>query len=184
MASSSDCPIVRYEFWNGQTSRKKKYLSYEGLVTTKHNPCLWTNVGAVCSECCSSVKQLTKEEEQDVAATTSSCPSCKPWRGVYTLASEVLDRWEAGNLDDTDLLHHLRYVAYGVGKRTFDNTEVVWPGNLTPTHRPKLSVEREDGSKYTIRFEKNKDEGDGGCEDPTRGWTATREQGATFYWPL
>ena len=184
MASSPDCSMVRYEFWNGQTSRKKKYIIYEGLVTIKHNPCLWTNVGVVCTECCSSEKQLSKKEEEDETATpTRSCSSCKPWRGVYTLASEVLDRWEAGVLDDTDLLHHLRYVAYGIGKRAFDNAEVVWPGNLTSTHRPKLSVEREDGSKYTLRFARN-DDNDDGRKDPTRGWTATREEGATFYWPL
>ena len=44
-------PTIRYEFWNGQTSKKKKYNQYEGLVTTKHNPCLWTNIGAVCEDC-------------------------------------------------------------------------------------------------------------------------------------
>lgn len=31
--------IIRIEFWNGQLDKKGN------LVKTKHNPCLWTNVG-------------------------------------------------------------------------------------------------------------------------------------------
>ena len=166
--------IIRYEFWNGQTSRKKKYVQYEGLVTTKHNPCLWTNVGAICEDCIQNNEEWNKEE-----AGSKCCTSCKPWRGVYTSASEILDQWKRGELDDTELLHHLRFVAYGIGKREFDNTEVIWPGNLTSCHRPKLSVESEDGSVYTIRFTKDEDD-----SDATRGWKATQEEGASFYWPL
>ena len=166
---------IRYEFWNGQTSRKKKYAQYEGLVTTKHNPCLWTSVGTVCEDCSrQDINQPSKNESEPTL-----CTNCKPWRGVYVSASEVLDKWEKGELNDTDFLHHLRYVAYGIGKREFDNAEVVWPGNLTTEHRPKLSVERDDGSIYTIRFVN-----EGNDDDPIHGWTATRDEGATFYWTL
>ena len=170
-------PIIRYEFWNGQTSQKKKYVQYEGLVTTKHNPCLWTNVGAICEDCIQRNKERNRNEEE--AGPTTCCTSCKPWRGVYTSASEVLCQWERGELNDTELLHHLRFVAYGIGKREFDDTAVIWPGNLTSCHRPKLSVEKEDGSLYTIRFTKDEDD-----KDATRGWKACREEGATFYWSL
>lgn len=160
---------IRYEFWNGQTSKKKKYSQHDGLVTTNHNPCLWTNVGVVCDDC------ANRSEREE-----GSCfASCKPWRGVHDSASRILDRWEQGELSDTCFLHHLRFVAYGLGKRDFQNSEVVWPGNLTTKHRPKLSVERENGSLCTIRFLMAED-----STDPTCGWTASREEGATFYWPL
>lgn len=94
-------------------------------------------------------------------------------------AAKVLAQWEEGVLNDTEFLHHLRYVAYGIGKREFNNTEVVWPGNMTAEHRPKLSVECEDGSVYTIRFVKIDSDA-----DPTSGWTAQRTDGASFYWDL
>ena len=68
-------------------------------------------------------------------------------------------------------------MVYGIGKREFDDTAVIWPGNLTSC--TKLSVEREDGSIYTIRFTKDEDD-----KDATRGWKACREEGATFYWSL
>ena len=66
-------------------------------------------------------------------------------------------------------------MAYGIGKREFDDTAVI----SRPYLVPKLSVEREDGSIYTIRFTKDEDD-----KDATRGWKACREEGATFYWSL
>ena len=54
--------MIRIEFWNGLISSKKKYEKYGGLVTTKHNPCLWSNVAI---------------EEN-------------PWRNVYNKAIEYL----------------------------------------------------------------------------------------------
>ena len=51
-------------------------------------------------------------------------------RGVH-FSLEVLCQWERGELNDTELLHHLRFVVYGIGKREFDDTAVIWPGNLT-----------------------------------------------------
>ena len=60
-----------------------------------------------------------------------------------------------------------------------ESLTIPWPGNLTSCHRPKLSVEREDGSIYTIRFTKDEDD-----KDATRGWKACQEEGATFYWSL
>ena len=63
-------------------------------------------------------------------------------------------------------------MAYGIGKREFDDTAVI----SRPYLVPKLSVEREDGSIYTIRFTKDEDD-----KDATRGWKACQEEGATFY---
>ena len=107
--------MIRIEFWNGQTSKKEKYKPYGGLVTTLHNPCLWTNV-----------------LEDD-----------KPWRKVYKKAIEYINDWKLKKIDPTELLDSLRYVAYGYNdngndKRYFDDTEVIWPGNLTIHHKPKL----------------------------------------------
>jgi hypothetical protein len=50
---------------------------------------------------------------------------------------------EIYKIDDTELLHSVRYVAYGYNingpdKRGFDDKEVIWPGNLTTSHRPRL----------------------------------------------
>ena len=51
---------MRVEFWNGHlASRTGRH------VTTKHNPCLWTNVG-----------------EED-----------KPWRSSYPEALTAVDQW-------------------------------------------------------------------------------------------
>lgn len=83
--------LIRIEFWNGQLDKKGF------LVKTKHNPCLWTNVGV----------------EQ------------KPWRAVYKEAIVVLQKYFKKEISDTDFLHHLRFVAYGLGKRDFDDKEVV-----------------------------------------------------------
>jgi len=50
-------------------------------------------------------------------------------------------------------LHGLRHDAYGIGKRSYDDKEVVWPGNLTALHEPKIIVDDETTpAKYTIYF--------------------------------
>jgi hypothetical protein len=122
--------MIRIEFWNGQTSNKPKYAQYGGLVTTKHNPCLWTNIS-----------------EDD-----------KPWRKVYKKAIEYIDDWKLKKIDDTELLHSLRYVAYGYSidgndKRFFDDTEVIWYGNLTIGHKPKLVYVNEiSKEEFTLYF--------------------------------
>jgi hypothetical protein len=122
--------MIRIEFWNGQTSNKPKYNKYDGLITTKHNPCLWTNVN------------------DDI----------KPWRKVYGKAIEYINDWKLKNIDDTQLLHSLRYVAYGYSidgnhKRSFDDTEVIWYGNLTHNHKPKLVYKNElTNEEFTLYF--------------------------------
>ena len=93
-------------------SNKKKYEQYEGLVTTDHNPCLWTNISY----------------------------ESKPWRNVYNKALEYLNDWKENKINDTELLHSLRYVAYGYNnegddKRNYDDEEVIWYGNLTIKHK-------------------------------------------------
>ena len=142
--------MIRIEFWNGQTSKKLKYNQYGGLVTTKHNPCLWTNV-----------------LEND-----------KPWRKVYEKTIEYVNDWKLKKLDDTVLLHSLRYVAYGYSydgddKRSFNDTEVIWPGNLTNNHKPKL-VYKNDFTKeeFTLYFYFDN------C------WKINIENKTDFYWTL
>ncbi len=73
------------------------------LDKTKHNPCLWTNAGV---------------EE-------------KPWRASYKEALKVIKKNNNKELNDTDFLHNLRYIAYGLCKRDFNDTSVVWWRNMT-----------------------------------------------------
>ena len=120
--------MIRIEFWNGLMSSKKKYEKYDGLVTTKHNPCLWSNV---------SIGE-------------------KPWRNVYNKAIEYVSEWKLNKINATQLLHYLRYVAYGynnsgIDKRPYDNIDVIWPGNLTTKHKPKLVIKNGDVN-YTLYF--------------------------------
>lgn len=151
--------MIRIEFFNGQTSTKSKYIKTGGLVTTSHNPCLWTNV-----------------EEIN-----------KPWRKVYTKAIEYIQDWMEKKINSTELLHSLRYVAYGyndVGddKREFNDITVIWPGNLTVLHRPKLVYSNEiTGENFTMYFFF-----DGGEEsDPTKNhWAIRIENQTEFYWNL
>ena len=83
------------------------------LVKTKHNPCLWTNFDEIN----------------------------KPWRSSYKEALVVINKFMDKEMTDEDFLHHVRYVAYGIGKKDFNDTEVVWWGNMTESHKPKLVVE-------------------------------------------
>ena len=142
--------MIRIEFWNGQTSKKLKYKQYGALVTTKHNPCLWTNV-----------------LEDD-----------KPWRKVYKKAIEYINDWKLKKIDATELLHSLRYVAYGYNddgndKRSFDDTEVIWPGNLTIHHKPKLVYKNDlTGEEFTLYFYFDND------------WKINLENKIEFYWNL
>ncbi|VBB17567.1 hypothetical protein YASMINEVIRUS_29 [Yasminevirus sp. GU-2018] len=134
--------MIRIEFWNGQLDKKGR------LVKTKHNPCLWSNVGV----------------------------DKNPWRSSYDEALKVLDRWFNKEIDDTELLHHIRFVAYGLGKRDFNDTEVVWWGNMTVNHKPKLVVEDCD-KKYTICFDYDK--------DSDKRWIASiKYDDVEFYWKL
>ena len=147
--------MIKIEFWNGQCSNKKKYEEYGGLVTTGHNPCLWSNV--LCDE--------------------------KPWRNVYIKALEYLEKWKNKEINDSELLHSLRYVAYGYNdngedKRSYDNTDVVWPGNLTIKHKPKLTV-RNDEEEYTIYFYFNGSEEDLPTDDK---WKTIVTDDIMFYW--
>lgn len=116
------------------------------LVKTKHNPCLYTNFGI---------------EE-------------KPWRASYPEMLKVIERWNNNEFNCTDFLHHLRFVAYGLGKRDFNDTEVVWWGNMTKLHKPKLSVKYKD-EEYTIYFTFDND---------TNEWNSIKKDGAEFYWDL
>lgn len=142
--------MIRIEFWNGHVSSKKKYEKHDGHIATKHNPCLWTN----------------------------HADSEKPWRLVYPEALEYIDKFETGNISCTELLHGLRYVAYGYGKRNYDNTDVIWPGNLTIRHKPKLVVIK--GSiEFTLCFYF-----DGDGEPIDNGWKCEKTNGAHFYWEL
>ena len=126
------------------------------LIKTKHNPCLWSNVN--CDEF--------------------------PWRRSYINAVEVLDRWINKEMDDTTLLHHLRFIAYGLGKRDYDDCEVVWWGNMTPQHTPKLVVENYSLCSFPLR---------GDCEKKftlyfrfeDAEWRVEKIDGeAEFYWGL
>jgi hypothetical protein len=115
------------------------------LVKTKHNPCLWTNINEIS----------------------------KPWRSSYKEALQAISKYFNGELSDEDFLHHIRYVAYGIGKRDFDDKEVVWWGNMTELHKPKLVVENFD-EKYTINFYYESSE-----------WKVKIEKDTVdFYWPL
>lgn len=149
--------MIRIEFWNGLISSKKKYEKYGGLVTTKHNPCLWSNVAI---------------EEN-------------PWRNVYNKAIEYLSEWKLNKINDTQLLHSLRYVAYGYNnsgedKRAYDNSDVIWPGNLTTKHKPKLVFQNSD-LKYTLNFYFDNSE----TNNPTEHfWKINIIESTDFYWNL
>ena len=130
--------MLRYEFWNGHLDKGGQH------VKTKHNPCLWSNIGV----------------------------DANPWRGVHVEATAAVDKWRSGVLTPDEFLHHLRFVAYGLGKRDFDDAAVVWPGNLTHAHRPRLACEV-DGARFTYEFQWS----DG-------SWHVTRVENAEFRWPL
>ena len=71
-------------------------------------------------------------------------------------AIEYLSAWKLNKINDTQLLHSLRYVAYGYNnsgedKRPYDNIDVIWPGNLTTKHKPKLVFQNGD-INYTLYF--------------------------------
>lgn len=83
-----------------------------------------------------------------------------------------LEKWQSGDLEDEVFLHHLRFIAYGLGKREWDDSEVVWPGNMTMVHEPRLCVDI-NGHMSTIHFKWIADT-----------WKATEEEGASFVWPL
>lgn len=150
--------MIRIEFWNGQISKKKKYNKYSGLVYTSHNPCLWSNI--------------SKD---------------KPWRNVYSKAVEYIENWKLNKINDTELLHSLRYVAYGYSldgndKRSFDNVEVIWPGNLTIGHRPKLVYKNDlTNEEFTLNFSfANISD-----NNPTNHhWKIKMEDVSEFYWDL
>ncbi len=151
--------MIRIEFWNGQTSNKPKYLKYNGLVTTNHNPCLWTN-----------------SQEFD-----------KPWRGFYKKAIEYINDWKLNKINDTELLHCLRYVAYGYNdcgddKRDFNDDKVIWSGNLTTNHKPKLVYKNEiTNENFTLCFffDSNVE------NDPTQNyWKISMDNQTNFYWNL
>lgn len=135
---------VRIEFWNGHKNKSKKNAQYHGHVKTRHNPCLWSN----------------------------SNVDTHPWRLVYKEALIVLDKWQHKEFDDTEFLHHLRYVAYGLGKRSFDDTEVIWPGNLTPQHEPMVCISI-GNEAYTIKF-----------NFVDNAWTTKVVPTAEFVWDL
>ena len=145
---------IRIEFWNGQLSNKKKYIKYDGRVTTSHNPCLWS------------------DEMNDIY----------PWRSVYPKAMEYISKYRNNELSDTDFLHGLRYIAYGYNnegpdKRDYNNIDVIWPGNLTCTHLPRLVVQY-DEEKFTIDFYHSES-----SSDVTNGWkTIVYEGTADFFW--
>lgn len=150
--------MIRIEFWNGQLSNKPKYYKYNGLVTTSHNPCLWSN----------------KLDD-------------KPWRGVYKKAIEYIDDWKLKNINDTQLLHCLRYVAYGyndngIDKRCFNDNEVVWPGNLTTKHKPKLVYKNDiTNENFTLYFIYTNDTEN----EPTKEyWNVQIDYQTDFYWTI
>ena len=151
--------MIRIEFWNGQMSKKQKYEFYKGYVTTKHNPCLWSN---------------TLAED-------------KPWRNVYKKALKYLKKWKLNEINDTELLHSLRYVAYGFNdngedKRTFNDVDVIWPGNLTINHKPKLIV-KEHENEYTLYFNFITDNNDDCCSTDNK-WKVNIVNKIDFYWPI
>lgn len=131
--------MIRIEFWNGHVDKHGQH------ITTKHNPCLWANVGI----------------------------DDHPWQAQYKNCLDILQKWFDRELTDEGLLHHLRYVAYGIGKRDFDNVDVVWWGKMTTTHQPKVVVQQET-IQYTIAFHHSGD-----------GWSSTlSHKPESFYWPL
>jgi hypothetical protein len=143
--------LIRIEFWNGHLSKSKKskvnfWSTPMPHVISKHNPCLWSNFDM----------------------------ETKPWRRVYIQALEAINDWERGKLSANEFLHHLRYIAYGIGKRDFDDVEVVWPGNLTINHKPKLVVSTQK-EQFIIDFYNEDEE-----------WKAIKTivQSAKFYWEL
>ena len=150
--------MIRIEFWNGHVSNKKKHEKYDGHITTTHNPCLWTNF----------------HEDN------------KPWRLVYPKALEYIKQYKDGIINDTELLHSLRYVAYGYNidgedKRDYDNSDVIWPGNLTIKHRPKVVVNDHD-ENYTIQFSFIKQDDN---DKPTdNNWKCNIINETNFYWEL
>lgn len=144
--ATDEGPTVRIEFWNGQQRGKGRPTRFGTHVTTKHNPCLWTDIGV----------------------------AERPWRAVYEPALNAVTDWETGKLSGTDLLHHLRYVAYGLGKRSFDDADVVWPGNLTTQHRPCLNVWMPYRA-FSIRFSYDLER---------QVWNAVLGEGMDFYWDL
>ena len=115
------------------------------LVKTKHNPYLWTNFDEIN----------------------------KPWRSSYKEALVVINKFHNKEFTDEEFLHHVRFVAYCLCKRNFDDKEVVWWGNMTELHKPKLIVENLD-EKYTIHFYYENNQ-----------WNTQVEKGVIdFYWPL
>jgi len=149
--------MIQIEFWNGLTSSNKKYEKYNYLVTTKHNPNLWTNIGI-----------------ED-----------KPWRNVYKKAIEYLEEWKSNKINDTEFLHSLRFVAYGYSedgnhKREFINNDVIWLGNLSTKHKPRLVVKNMN-EEFTIDFYFDNPN----SNDPTENFWKTNITNKTdFYWPL
>ncbi len=151
--------MIRIEFWNGQISNKSKYAKYGGLIYTSHNPCLWSNIGS----------------------------DDKPWRNVYIKAIEYVEQWKLKQIDDTELLHCLRYVAYGYNnegddKRKYDDSQVIWPGNLTIYHKPKLVYQNTNtNEEFTLYFY---------FDNPTNNnpinnyWKVRLENILDFYWDL
>lgn len=138
--------MIIIEFWNGHTSKKKKYIQYGTRVTTGHNPCLWSTI-----EC-----------------------ENKPWRSTYIKAVEYVEQWKNKEINDTELLHCLRYTAYGNDERTYDNTDVIWPGNLTVNHLPMLTYKNND-EEFTLYFYNDSD-------NVLDNWYVKQENEIKFYW--
>ncbi len=88
-------------------------------------------------------------------------------------------------INDTNLLHCLRYVAYGYScdgddKRCFDNSEVIWPGNLTKNHKPRLVYKNEvTGENFTLYFSFENDLAISPIENY---WKIRVENQTEFYW--
>jgi len=150
--------MIRIEFWNGQMSTRKKYEKYDGHVITIHNPCLWTNINE----------------------------DSKPWRSVYPKALEFIKKYNDKEINSTELLHALRYVAYGynnngIDKRDYNNDDVVWPGNLTTKHKPKIII-KNGNNEFSINFYFN---GNIENDKPTsNNWKCKIIEGGEFYWDL
>jgi hypothetical protein len=84
-------------------------------------------------------------------------------------------------------LHYLRYDAYGYDingkdKRNFDDIQVIWPGNLTVSHRSKLVYSNDiTEEKFTLYFSFDNDSD----TDPTKNhWTIYIGDHTEFYWDL
>ena len=93
-------------------------------------------------------------------------------RSSYKEALTIINKFINNDLSDEEFLHNVRYVAYGLGKRDFDD-KVVWWGNMTEFHKPKLVVEIHN-VKYTIHF----------YYEQNRWKSQTEKDTADFYWPL